>query len=80
MANRDTEVSELCQELGITKATLYRYVAPRGAGPPAQIVAQAERIWKKERLRTLRDLDAAALTLRQACALLLDESLDSWWP
>ncbi len=42
-----------------------------------QIVAQAERLWKKERLRTLRDLDAAALTLRQACALLLDESLDS---
>ena len=41
-----------------------------------QIVAQAERIWKQERLRTLRDLDAAALTLRQACALLLDESLD----
>ncbi|MCP4201087.1 MAG: recombinase family protein [bacterium] len=31
MANRDTKVSELCQELGITKATLYRYVAPDGS-------------------------------------------------
>ncbi len=31
MASRDTKVSELCQELGIAKATLYRYVAPDGA-------------------------------------------------
>lgn len=31
MANRDTKVSELCRELGITKATLYRYVAPGGS-------------------------------------------------
>jgi DNA invertase Pin-like site-specific DNA recombinase len=31
MKNRDTKVSELCQELGgITRATLYRYVSPEG--------------------------------------------------
>lgn len=30
MANRDTSVAELCKELGITRATLYRYVAPSG--------------------------------------------------
>ncbi|BCH16797.1 recombinase family protein [Mesorhizobium sp. L-2-11] len=30
MANRDTAVSELCQELGIKPVTLYRYVDPTG--------------------------------------------------
>jgi predicted DNA-binding transcriptional regulator AlpA len=30
MRNRDTLVSELCKELGVTRATLYRYVAPNG--------------------------------------------------
>lgn len=31
MSNKDTVVSELCKELGVTRATLYRYVAPDGA-------------------------------------------------
>ena len=31
MAQRDTKVSELCLELGVTKATIYRYVAPHGS-------------------------------------------------
>lgn len=30
MARRDTSVSELCKELGVTPATLYRYVDPDG--------------------------------------------------
>lgn len=30
MQNRDTKVSELCKELGIKQATLYRYVSPQG--------------------------------------------------
>ena len=31
MQNRDTTISELCEELGgITKQTLYRYVSPTG--------------------------------------------------
>ena len=30
MKNRDTSVAELCKELGITRPTLYRYVAPNG--------------------------------------------------
>ena len=30
MANRDTSVSELCNELGIKPVTLYRYVDPQG--------------------------------------------------
>ena len=30
MANRDTSVSELCKELGVTRTTLYRYVGPDG--------------------------------------------------
>ena len=30
MRKRDTRVSELCKELGITRATLYRYVSPEG--------------------------------------------------
>jgi DNA invertase Pin-like site-specific DNA recombinase len=30
MQNRDTKVSELCDELGVTRSTLYRYVGPRG--------------------------------------------------
>ena len=33
MAQRDTKVSELCLELGVTKATIYRYVAPDGSWP-----------------------------------------------
>jgi len=31
MANRDTHVAQLCQELDISCATLYRYVGPDGA-------------------------------------------------
>lgn len=30
MKNRDTSVSELCKELGITRATLYKYISPTG--------------------------------------------------
>ena len=30
MTNRDSSVSELCRELGIKPATLYRYVGPQG--------------------------------------------------
>jgi DNA invertase Pin-like site-specific DNA recombinase len=30
MGNRDTKVSDLCEELSITRTTLYRYVGPKG--------------------------------------------------
>ena len=30
MGKKETIVSELCKELGITRATLYRYVSPSG--------------------------------------------------
>jgi DNA invertase Pin-like site-specific DNA recombinase len=30
MQNRGTKVSELCEELGVTRSTLYRYVGPHG--------------------------------------------------
>jgi DNA invertase Pin-like site-specific DNA recombinase len=30
MSSRDTQVNELCKELGVTRATLYRYVSPEG--------------------------------------------------
>jgi len=30
MAMRDTKVSELCKEIGVTRATLYRYICPQG--------------------------------------------------
>ena len=30
MGNKETHVSELCKELGITRTTLYRYVGPQG--------------------------------------------------
>ena len=30
MVHRDTSVSELCTQLGIKPATLYRYVGPQG--------------------------------------------------
>ena len=30
MARRDTKVSELCKELGVTRQTLYRFVNPKG--------------------------------------------------
>ena len=30
MPKRDTSVSELCAELGVTRATLYRYISPKG--------------------------------------------------
>jgi TnpA family transposase len=42
-----------------------------------EVMAEAQRIGRKERLRTVRDLDAAALKLRQACEILLDDSCDS---
>ena len=37
-----------------------------------EIAAQAKRLGQKQRLRTLRDLDQAALALSEACAILLD--------
>ena len=30
MGKRETNVRELCEELGVTRATLYRYVGPNG--------------------------------------------------
>ena len=30
MQNRDTNVAELCKELGVTRQTLYRHVGPKG--------------------------------------------------
>ncbi len=30
MGQRDTKVSELCAELGVTRQTLYRHVSPTG--------------------------------------------------
>lgn len=30
MGKRETQVTELCEELGVTRVTLYRYVAPDG--------------------------------------------------
>ena len=30
MKNRDTSVTELCKELKITRATLYKYISPTG--------------------------------------------------
>jgi DNA invertase Pin-like site-specific DNA recombinase len=30
MRNRDTKVSAICKELGVTRVTLYRYVSPEG--------------------------------------------------
>jgi TnpA family transposase len=38
------------------------------------ITAEAKRLGQKKRLRSLKDLDQAALALREACALLLDPS------
>jgi hypothetical protein len=37
-----------------------------------EIAAQAKSLGQKQRLRTLRDLDQAGLTLREACSILLD--------
>lgn len=34
MAARDTKVSELCKEINITRATLYRYICPQGTLRP----------------------------------------------
>ena len=31
MGQKETDISELCKELGITKPILYRYLAPNGA-------------------------------------------------
>ncbi|MBM4029666.1 MAG: Tn3 family transposase, partial [Planctomycetes bacterium] len=42
-----------------------------------EVVAEAHRLGRNERLRTLRDLDTAALQLRQACEMLLDDTYDS---
>ena len=39
------------------------------------LFAEAVRADRKARLRTLKDLDQAALTLAQICALLLDEAV-----
>ena len=39
-----------------------------------KMFTDAKTIGQKDRLGSIRDLDAAALTLRQACAILLDDS------
>ena len=30
MGKKETKVSDLCAELGVTRTTLYRYVGPKG--------------------------------------------------
>ncbi len=40
-----------------------------------EITAQAKMLGQKQRLRTIRDLDKAALSLRDVCSVLLDESV-----
>ncbi|MCP4304390.1 MAG: Tn3 family transposase, partial [bacterium] len=40
-----------------------------------EIAAEAKRLGQKKRLRSLRDLDQAALALREACAVLLDPAI-----
>ena len=41
-----------------------------------EIIRDAELCRKKERWRTLRDLDAAALLLREACQIVLDDACE----
>ena len=40
------------------------------------IAGEAKKLGQKKRLRTLKDLDKAALALAKVCALLLDDNLD----
>lgn len=42
-----------------------------------ELCRQARNTGQKERLRTIRDLDAAALRLKQACEILLDETCEN---
>lgn len=44
MGKKETVVSELCQELGITRATLYRYVSPAGELRQNAIKAQSNNV------------------------------------
>lgn len=41
----------------------------------SDMVATSKGLDRKERMRTLKDLDAAALTMQDACELLLDPAL-----
>jgi hypothetical protein len=42
MASRDTHVTDLCVELGVSRATLYNYVTPNG-----QLTAKGEALLGK---------------------------------
>jgi DNA invertase Pin-like site-specific DNA recombinase len=44
MTSRDTKVSELCDELGVTRQTLYRHIGPDGA-----LRADGERLLSRKR-------------------------------
>jgi hypothetical protein len=43
MAKRDTKVSDLCTELGVTRQTLYRFVGPNG-----ELRADATKLLKRK--------------------------------
>jgi DNA-binding Xre family transcriptional regulator len=43
MAKRDTKVSELCTELGVTRQTLHRFVGPKG-----ELRADATKLLKRK--------------------------------
>src|SRR5271169_5190531 len=43
MAKRDTKVSDLCTELGVTRQTLYRFVGPKG-----ELRADAAKLLKRK--------------------------------
>ena len=43
----------------------------------SDLVSQSQGAERRERMRTIKDLDAAALTLRDACELLLDSELSN---
>jgi hypothetical protein len=42
-----------------------------------ETVTQAKILGQKQRLRTLRDLDKAALELRDVCAIVLDNRIEN---
>ena len=43
MTKRDTKVSDLCTELGVTRQTLYRFVGPKG-----ELRADATKLLKRK--------------------------------
>jgi hypothetical protein len=68
MGKPETKVSELCQEIGISRQTLYRHASANGEAYPDGVRVLSRR-WRRTRLRTFENqgCETGDVSVRRPC-------------